>query len=265
MSASIIVTVPKYVAISPSPLRRISTSSPISPMSIDQMEDSGRGKKRRLDHLTWEEKIQRKKLKNRVAAQTSRDRKKAKMDEMESTIKTLTLQTDILRNKCDTLESINQSLLDKNSKLDRQVQELQQQIEELQRQQSLQNAPPETGCVGFSSNNSLRSAVSNYPLQKGMELKSTRRDLKESTHKATLWKIVALCLLYKTCSKTSTQANLRSLPRAYSQISPQTWKALIQQAAMMMPKAQAVQSDCLDQWWGPQQKSWNPAKISLAA
>jgi len=44
------------------------------------------GRKRKLDHLSFDEKVQRKKLKNRVAAQTSRDRKKKQMEEMQDTI-----------------------------------------------------------------------------------------------------------------------------------------------------------------------------------
>ncbi|XP_076656755.1 LOW QUALITY PROTEIN: X box binding protein 1 [Halictus rubicundus] len=76
-----------------------------------------RGKKRRLDHLTWEEKLQRKKLKNRVAAQTSRDRKKAKLDELEETVKTLRERNELLTQECTMLRSQNELLVTETKRL----------------------------------------------------------------------------------------------------------------------------------------------------
>lgn len=76
-----------------------------------------RGKKRRLDHLTWEEKLQRKKLKNRVAAQTSRDRKKAKLDELEETVRRLREQNELLTQECSMLRSQNEVLITETKRL----------------------------------------------------------------------------------------------------------------------------------------------------
>ncbi|CAO1315252.1 unnamed protein product [Diamesa tonsa] len=78
---------------------------------------TGSGRKRKLDHLTWEEKVQRKKLKNRVAAQTSRDRKKKQMEEMQTTIdiqakqiNSLQVERDRIKVKYEKLEEDCQKL-----------------------------------------------------------------------------------------------------------------------------------------------------------
>ncbi|XP_032667962.1 LOW QUALITY PROTEIN: uncharacterized protein LOC116842625 [Odontomachus brunneus] len=96
----------------------------LAPRQQEDMEDddtstlfksaSSRSKRRRLDHLTWEEKLQRKKMKNRVAAQTSRDRKKAKLDELEQTVKMLTQE-------CIMLRSQNESLLNETKRLRKEL------------------------------------------------------------------------------------------------------------------------------------------------
>lgn len=53
MSASVLMTLPKYVAIPKKNGARVSTPDPVQEYLVC-------GKKRRLDHLTWEEKLQRK-------------------------------------------------------------------------------------------------------------------------------------------------------------------------------------------------------------
>ncbi|CDQ83372.1 unnamed protein product [Oncorhynchus mykiss] len=53
-------------------------------------------KRQRLTHLSPEEKQLRRKLKNRVAAQTARDRKKAKMGELEEQVLVMELENQKL-------------------------------------------------------------------------------------------------------------------------------------------------------------------------
>ncbi|XP_075220933.1 LOW QUALITY PROTEIN: X box binding protein 1 [Lycorma delicatula] len=91
-----------------------SSSKRVSFLNKMDTLQSKQSKKRRLDHLTVEEKILRKKLKNREAAQTSRDRKKARMDELEATVKRLTQENErlcenmlSLRDERDTLAKEN--------------------------------------------------------------------------------------------------------------------------------------------------------------
>ncbi|OCT98476.1 uncharacterized protein xbp1.S isoform X1 [Xenopus laevis] len=90
-------------------------SSPGSPESASNEQPPR--KRQRLTHLTPEEKALRRKLKNRVAAQTARDRKKAKMGELEQQVidleienEKLLLENQILRDKSHGLLAENQEL-----------------------------------------------------------------------------------------------------------------------------------------------------------
>uniref|UniRef100_G3UIF9 X-box-binding protein 1 n=1 Tax=Loxodonta africana TaxID=9785 RepID=G3UIF9_LOXAF len=76
-----------------------------------------RRKRQRLTHLSPEEKALRRKLKNRVAAQTARDRKKARMSELEQQVvdleeenQKLLLENQLLREKTHGLIVENQEL-----------------------------------------------------------------------------------------------------------------------------------------------------------
>lgn len=205
------------------------------------------------------------------------------MDEMDETIKQLTDENLTLKSQYTCLTLENQELASKNAQLE-------QRLHELEAQLSAHTAPERKfeidsdeaverliGCDIIRNKNG--SAASASPLPKGEPIKSQsmgrplasgepmkpRRGHGPSTDSAALWKIIALCLLYRTFSKISMPADLKSLPRACSQMSQRTLKALLQQAAAQLPKLKAPQSQCLDQWWGPKQKNWNPAKISMKA
>ncbi|KPP59840.1 X-box binding protein 1B-like [Scleropages formosus] len=95
-------------------------SSRTPPVSSDS-DSNGSGpplrKRQRLTHLSPEEKALRRKLKNRVAAQTARDRKKAKMGELEQQVLELELENQklhienrLLREKTDGLLMENEDL-----------------------------------------------------------------------------------------------------------------------------------------------------------
>lgn len=80
-------------------------------------ENSGPRKRKRLTHLTPEERVMRRKLKNRVAAQTARDRKRLKMDQLEQAVaaleaanKKLREENCTLRHQTGTLSTENQEL-----------------------------------------------------------------------------------------------------------------------------------------------------------
>ncbi|XP_050091662.1 LOW QUALITY PROTEIN: uncharacterized protein LOC126575153 [Anopheles aquasalis] len=142
----IFITVPtKYIPINMAtmggvPVKPLAKRPPpatsVAPSSIGSDDECSssmdefivRHKKRRLDHLTHEEKMQRKKLKNRVAAQTSRDRKKAKMEDMEKTIAEQSEQISALERRCSELDAEKGAINEKYLGLERRFEELQQRL-----------------------------------------------------------------------------------------------------------------------------------------
>jgi hypothetical protein len=74
-------------------------------------------KRQRLTHLTNEEKMMRRKLKNRVAAQSARDRKKVKMDDLQVTCDQLKEQNERLKKENAVLKENAQLLINENRKL----------------------------------------------------------------------------------------------------------------------------------------------------
>lgn len=74
-------------------------------------------KRANLDHMTLEEKMMRRKLKNRVAAQNARDKKRMKMEDMEVTVRQLQQQNKILAKQNEELLALNRRLMAENSTL----------------------------------------------------------------------------------------------------------------------------------------------------
>lgn len=74
-------------------------------------------KRRRLDNLNVEERILRRKLKNRVAAQTARDRKKAHMDQLEIAVQRIEKENKFLKKSNQELRSQVHQLTESNLQL----------------------------------------------------------------------------------------------------------------------------------------------------
>lgn len=94
-----------------------SSSNDISDTEFKENKTDGKKKRQRLTHLTPEEKLMRRKLKNRVAAQSARDRKKLKMDDLEITCNELKKQNEKLLKENTILKEKAQLLIDENRKL----------------------------------------------------------------------------------------------------------------------------------------------------
>lgn len=138
----------------------IDTSSYSASVTSDLTEDDdylmddltndgeGQGKKKRirhnLSHLSVEERINRRKMKNRIAAQTARDRKKAKMDTME--MKVARLSEERLK------------LVRENERLKKLAQEVARENEELKKR--LESPPIESGSRRLSESSNCSNLTS---------------------------------------------------------------------------------------------------------
>jgi len=184
--------------------------------------DGGPRKRRRLTHLSPDEKMLRRKLKNRVAAQTARDRKKNQMSDLE--LKVLALERE------------NQKLAMENDKLKAKSGSLHQENEELKERLS------EIVCSPVKTEEGSGSAVSTDLLQKGQTLPVSCLG---KTYAASMLTF-SLTLLLASSNKNSPQTS--TPPPQYSS-NPCL--------ASPSPSLQTVQEP---QWWGPQQRSWNPSR-----
>lgn len=85
--------------------------------TIEDDERNPNRKRRRLDNLNVEERILRRKLKNRVAAQSARDRKKAHMDQLEITLHRVEKENKFLKKNNEDLRSQVHQLMESNAQL----------------------------------------------------------------------------------------------------------------------------------------------------
>lgn len=111
-------------------LENVDTKKILASLQEDSVKPRPKGRRKRdqLDDFTHEEKIIRRKLKNRVAAQTARDRKREQFSSLEVVV--VKLQND------------NSQLRKRNEELQFQVRQLTKQNEDLNRM--LQLTPPQS-------------------------------------------------------------------------------------------------------------------------
>lgn len=179
-------------------------------------------KRQRLDHLTADQKNQRRKLKNRVAAQTARDRKK--------------LQMDLLESRVTSLERQNDELLQQNAFLQKQNELLSQQNALL-----LQRLEPAAAPAAASPSSIESAALISGPRQKGQESGKAAAAL------------LALSLISWAGFQVALAATLTS-NLICSTSSAGRFSATKSRREGVRPPPALL-------WWGPQQKSWSPAMI----
>lgn len=97
------------------PMDNSAYTGPVTVMEGPEVElhsedNVNKPKRQKLDHLSAHEKMSRRKLKNRVAAQSARDKKKARMDELEIIVNNLKRENDRLKAKNERLQIENSAM-----------------------------------------------------------------------------------------------------------------------------------------------------------
>uniref|UniRef100_A0A1I7TT26 X-box-binding protein 1 n=1 Tax=Caenorhabditis tropicalis TaxID=1561998 RepID=A0A1I7TT26_9PELO len=91
--------------------RPIPTEQIVAELLGDDLGPSGPRKRERLTHLTQEEKMDRRKMKNRVAAQNARDKKKERSGKIDQVMLDLVEENRLLRAENEKLRRQNEDLL----------------------------------------------------------------------------------------------------------------------------------------------------------
>lgn len=187
------------------------------------------------------------KLKNRVAAQTARDRKKLRMDQLEAQLSDLTEHVSELTNLASILSNKNEELMEENAALQEKLAQCtcSRKAETPEKSQSMaNNSEPQSitveGVVIPVTEPTDGSAVS-LPQQRAVGSLAVLR-------------IMALSTL---CSQWATQAAMALVMKCALYPQPENHKQ-VEVKYPEYPLPVKKRPTC-GKWWGPQQQSWNPA------
>ncbi|XP_034230433.1 X-box-binding protein 1 [Thrips palmi] len=234
-SQAFIITVPAQAAGGDSGIQQ-------SPAMI---EPTVSNRKRRLAHLTLEEKQYRKKLKNRVAAQTSRDRKKQRMDELESSIV-------LMSQELEAMTKQNATLATENALLKQQLHDAQMTTTAL-----LETLQSEKCSCGKSPKGNAQATPAELPSVSSRPAESTRHPLLKGLDGKQVDSLSVLRILLMTFLLSRSSLQTWDLVKISQTL--ETWSDL-RKASSKKPLPVKRISQAWNQWWGRHQKSWNPVE-----
>jgi len=219
---------PKTIVIKTIPARSPTTLTVSSQQEHDMLDDLyGDGtcprKRRRLTHLSQEEKQLRRKLKNRVAAQTARDRKKNLMSDLEIKVAELEQENRKLAKENLVLKSESGTLLRQNEELKGRLTEI--------------------GCSPVKTEVGVGSAASAGLQQQGQTPPVSQWANVYTASMLTLSLTLLLASSRQSCSHRPRRKTPLTRWSCHPYLAPLATQEMMNQV-----------------WWGPQQKSWNPSK-----
>uniref|UniRef100_A0A131YKU5 X-box-binding protein 1 n=1 Tax=Rhipicephalus appendiculatus TaxID=34631 RepID=A0A131YKU5_RHIAP len=230
-------------------------------------------KRQRLDHLTREEKIMRRKLKNRVAAQSARDRKKARMDELEEQV--------------TRLQADRTALVEENRLLRKRLEECQREnqrlAQRLEAKPSAQPPSPISTVTTTTTTSSLPAPVVKVEPCSPPETRASSSSLEYASlisgplqqdqvplralalwmMQFGFWQLMTSATTSLHCSKSAAKTSSAACPSTRTSLLYLCLLLLLlqRQQQQRSPGSRLVENGAPPHvWWGPHQKSWTPSK-----
>lgn len=187
------------------------------------------------------------KLKNRVAAQTARDRKKLRMDQLELQLSDLTEHISELTNLTSILSNKNAELMEENAALQERLAQCicSGKAETPEKSQNMAND---------SEPQSIRAEGVMVPVTVPTDGSAVSSPQQRAVGTLAVLRIMALSTL---CSQWATQAAMALVMNCA--LHPQLENSKLVKARYPEYPLPVKKRPTCGKWWGPQQRSWNPA------